>query len=418
MKELPQDRPYRFRPPTPRRWLTPLLCWLNRAWYLGRAYRIHGIDCKGIEAVVSAVEAGDAVLLAPNHADHADVHVMMEVLTRVGISPRFMGAREIFEVHPLASFALQSAGVFSVDRDGADLAAVKMALGILEEGRHPLVIYPEGEIYHHHEWLDPLHDGLASILLRVAKRLPEGRKARVFPVAFRFSCAEEVESTFSPRLSVLERHLGWKPRADLPVVARLTRLGAGALALKETEYFGDATGGTIPERIAALRDRLLLDVEARHGLEDKKAATVPERVRALRYRIRRALLDEENPPDDATRRRLMDDIDRVHVAYQAYSYRAGYLEESPTPGRISETLTKLEEDLLGRATYPARRRASVTFGEPIEATDLLRSGALPEKGGALQLTSQLESRLIELLAGSSVTDLRSPDGGRIVAQDA
>lgn len=83
MKELPQDRPYRFRPPTPRRWLTPLLCWLNRAWYLGHAYRIRGIDCKGIEAVVAAVEAGDAVLLAPNHADHADVHVMMEVLTRV-----------------------------------------------------------------------------------------------------------------------------------------------------------------------------------------------------------------------------------------------------------------------------------------------------------------------------------------------
>lgn len=418
MKELPQDRPYRFRPPTPRRWLTPLLCWLNRAWYLGRAYRIHGIDCRGIEAVAAAVEAGDAVLLAPNHADHADVHVMMEVLTRVGVSPRFMGAREIFEVHPVASFALQSAGVFSVDRDGADIAAVKMALGILEEGRHPLIIYPEGEIYHHHEWLDPLHDGLASILLRVAKRLPEGRSARVFPVAFRFSCDVEVEATFSPRMAVLERHLGWKPRADLPVVERLARLGAGALALKETEFFGDATGGTIPERIAALRDRLLLDVEARHGLEDKKAPTVPERVRALRYRIRRALLDEENPPDDGGRRRLMDDIDRVHVAYQAYSYRAGYLEESPTPSRISETLTKLEEDLLGRATYPTKRRASVTFGEPIDATDLLRNGALPEKGGALQLTSMLETRLIELLSQSSPRDLRSPGSEPIVTADA
>lgn len=418
MKELPQDRPYRFRPPTPRRWLTPLLCWLNRAWYLGHAYRIHGIDCKGIEAVVQAVDAGDAVLLAPNHADHADVHVMMEVLTRVGVFPRFMGAREIFEVHPLASFGLQSAGVFSVDRDGADIAAVKMAMSILEEGRHPLVIYPEGEIYHHHEWLDPLHDGLASILLRVAKRLPEGRSARIFPVAFRFSCEEEVESTFSPRMAAIEKHLGWKPREDLPVVERLTRLGAGALALKETEYFGDATGGTIPERIAALRDRLLLDVEARHGLEDKKAPTVPERVRALRYRIRRALLDEENPPDAGMRRRLMDDIDRVHVAYQAYSYRAGYLEESPTPSRISETLTKLEEDLLGCATYPTKRRAGVTFGEPIDATDLLRSGVLPEKGGALQLTSILERRLIELLARSPSTDLRSPGPEPIVAPDA
>lgn len=414
MKELPQDRPYRFRPPTPRRWLTPLLCWLNRAWYLGHAYRIRGIDCKGIAAVVAAVEAGDAVLLAPNHADHADVHVMMEVLTRVGVFPRFMGAREIFEVHPLVSFALQSGGVFSVDRDGADIAAVKMALGILEEGKHPLVIYPEGEIYHHHEWLDPLHDGLASILLRVAKRLPEGRAARVFPVAFRFTCDSEVEATFAPRMAAIEKHLGWKPREDLPVVARLTRLGAGALALKETEFFGDATGGSIAERIAALRDRLLVDVEGRHGLETRKAPTVPERVRALRYRIRRALLDEENPPSEEVRRRLLDDIDRVHVAYQAYSYRSGYLEEDPTPSRISETLTKLEEDLLGRATYPAARRASVVFGEPINASELVRSGALPEKGGAVELTAVLEKKLGELLRGGLPSGL----GGTIVPPDA
>lgn len=413
MKELPQDRPYRFRRPTPRRWLTPLLGWLNRAWYLGHAYRIHGIDCKGIEAVAAAVEAGDAVLLAPNHADHADVHVLMEVLTRVGVSPRFMGAREIFEVHPLASFALQSAGVFSVDRDGADIAAVKMALGILEEGKHPLVIYPEGEIYHHHEWLDPLHDGLASILLRVAKRLPEGRSARVIPVAFRFTCDPEVSASFAPRMAVIEAHLGWKPREDLPVVERLTRLGAGALALKETEFFGDATGGSIPERIAALRDRLLVDVESRYGLEQRQAPTVPERVRALRYRIRRALLDGENPPTAEMRRRLMDDIDRVHVAYQAYSYRSGYLEEQPSVSRISETLTKLEEDLLGRATYPAARRASVVFGESINVTALLRRGELPEKGGALQLTGLLEKQLGEMMQAG----LPSRDSTTIVVAD-
>ena len=184
--------------------------------------------------------------------------------------------------------------------------------------------------------------------------------------------------------------------------------------MKETEFFGDATGGTIAERIAALRDRLLVDVEGRHGLEDKKAPTVPERVRALRYRIRKALLDEENPPSPEARRRLLDDIDRVHVAYQAYSYRSGYLEEHPTPGRISETLTKLEEDLLGRATYPTARRASVVFGEPIDATALMRSGALPEKGGAMELTAMLERKLGEMMRA----DLPSPAGGAIVAADA
>jgi hypothetical protein len=103
------------------------------------------------------------------------------------------------------------------------------------------------------------------------------------------------------------------------------------------------------------------------------------------------------------------------VAYlQIPSYRSGYLEEDPTPSRISETLTKLEEDLLGRATYPAARRASVVFGEPINASELVRSGALPEKGGAVELTAVLEKKLGELLRGGLPSGL----GGTIVPPDA
>lgn len=401
MRELPQDRPYRFRPPMVRSWLRPLLDVLNRRLFLERFYNVSSIECHGIGALRDAVRAGEAVMLAPNHADHADVHVMYEVTGRVGVHPLFMGAREIFEAGWWNSFALQSAGVFSVDRDGADIAAIKTALGILEAGRHPLVIYPEGEIYHHHEWLDPLHDGLASILLRVAKKLPESRKAFVFPVAFRFTYDASVAETFPARLSALEKAISWQPKNDLSVVERIHRLGMGLLAVKETEFFGEAGSGPLSERLENLRERLLGSVEERHG-KDTKAETVPERVRAQRYRIRRKLLDEEHPPTAAERHTMLDDIKRVHLAYQIYSYPGVYLSENPSDDRIAETIMKMEEDLLGKAGYPIARTARITFGEPIDVSTLLRNGTLPAQNTALALTARLEDRLRAMLRGENV----------------
>ena len=130
---------------------------------------------------------------------------------------------------------------------------------------------------------------------------------------------------------------------------------------------------------------------------DAKAVTPPERVRALRYRIRRRLLDAENPPSPADKETLLDDLDRVFTALQAHSYIGDYLLADPTFDRRAETLLKLEEDLLGFPTYPIARTARVTAGEPIPVSEMLAKGELPAKGGALPLTELLEKRLGELL---------------------
>jgi hypothetical protein len=349
-----------------------------------------------MEKIVEAVKAGDAVVLAPNHADHADVHVMYEVLRKAGLDPRFMAARELFDAGKLTSFALQSAGVFSVDRDGADIAAIKMALSILEEGKCPLVIYPEGEIYHHHEWLDPLHDGVAAILLRAAKRLTAGKTARLFPLAFHFTWDPSVKETFAPRVAELEERFNHRSHEELPMVERLLRLGAGVLTAKESQYFGESIGEglELKERIANLWNVLLDDVASRHGC-DAKAVTAPERVRSMRARIRRALLDEENPPDEVRRKSLHDDLERVHVAYQAYSYPGVYLTGHPSDDRIAETLLKLEEDLLGEFIYPVDRTASLVVGDPIDVTAFSREGSASVMG----LTGKLEERLAGMLGG-------------------
>ncbi len=396
MRRLRNDLPYTFRPPRLRGWLRPLGLAVNRSVHLKWKYNIARIEGEGFERVRELNEAGHSLLLAPNHSDHSDPHVVMELVDRYGMRAVFMAAREIFECSPLASWALQSMGVFSVDRDGPDLSAIKTAITLLESGGDPMVIFPEGEIYHHHRRLDPLNEGVASILLKAAARQPEGKKAFLVPVGLRFFHDPAVEGTFKGRLSRLEDRIGWIPKPLMPVDDRLHRLGTGILALKETEYLGLAGFGGLQERLTYLCETLLAQVEARYP-RDNKAVTPPERVRALRFRIRRRLLDDEKPPTHDEREILLDDLDRVFTALQAHSYIGDYLLVDPTLDRRAETLLKLEEDLFGFPTYPIARTARAIAGEPIPVSDLLASGSIPARGGALSLTALLEMRLSELL---------------------
>jgi 1-acyl-sn-glycerol-3-phosphate acyltransferase len=396
MRRLKNDQPYTFRPPRVKEWLRPLAMAVNRRIHLDRKYNVAKIHDEGFGLIRELCQAGHSVLLAPNHSDHSDPHVMMEIATRHELRPYFMAARELFQVNAVVCWALQSMGVFSVDRDGPDLSSIKTAISLLERGGDPLVIFPEGEIYHHHRRLDPLNEGVASILLKGAARLGGENKAFLVPVGMRFFHDPAVEATFRDRLSRLEDRIGWTPKPNMPVGDRIVRLATGVLALKETEYLGRAGTGAIQERLSQLCENMLADVETRYP-KDAKATTPPERVRALRYRIRRRILDLENPPAGPERETLLDDLDRVFTALQAHSYIGDYLSGDPSIDRRAEMIMKLEEDLLGFPNYPVARTARVSAGEPIPVSDLLGSGEIPAKGGALPLTAMLEKRLGDLL---------------------
>lgn len=397
MRRLRNDLPYVFHPPKPCGWIRPFGLWANRSLFLDRKFRVGQLDDEGFDKVRELSEAGHAVLLAPNHADHSDPHVMIALIARHRMKPNFMAAREVFEISKGGAWMLQRMGVFSVDRDGPDLSSIKTAISLLEKSSDPMVIYPEGEIYHHHERLDPLHEGVASILLKAAARLKDGKRAYLVPVGIRFRHDPSVESTFSGRLSRLEDRIGWQPRPQMDVDERILRLGTGLLGLKEMEHTGEVGVGAVQERLAAFCEKLLTGVESRRGT-DPKAVTAPERVRAQRYRIRRLLLDAENPLSEIERSELLDDLDRVFTALQAHSYIGDYLLAEHTLDRRAETIMKLEEDLLGFPNYPVPRVARVVAGEPIPVSSMLESGELSPKGGATPLTALLEERLSGLLA--------------------
>ncbi|NJN36535.1 MAG: hypothetical protein HC794_05085 [Nitrospiraceae bacterium] len=67
--------------------------------------------------------------------------------------------------------------------------------------------------------------------------------------------------------------------------------------------------------------------------------------------------------------------DEAMLAFRIASYPEHYAAQNPTVDRISETVEKLEEDLLTRMPPPfADRQATVRFNTPIDLRDYLAKG--------------------------------------------
>ena len=393
--------PYVFHPPRYSRIWAPMLRHFSGRFLLSRKFRTRVTSVEGLERLAALSREGHAILVAPNHADHADPHVLVRASHQEGLPLHFMAAREGFERGRLSAFALQRMGAFSVDREGVDVSAIKTAIQLLQNGEYPLVMFPEGEIYHHHEALDELNEGVATILLRASTRLKEGKRSYMVPTALRYVHDPSVEATFAARMSRLEKSVTWKPRPHVDIVARIYQLGGGLIALKEQEFLGHTMDAPLVERIVNLQGALVAQMEEKHG-RSGGSDRLPERVKALRSKVRKALINQGEYPDERSQWSLYDDLDRLFVAVQLYSYPGQYLAEAPSVDRIAETLLKLEEDVLGKGDYPVFREAHVHFDEPLDVSVFLSERGLDTKTGVKPLTQHVAMRIQAMLEHVSV----------------
>jgi 1-acyl-sn-glycerol-3-phosphate acyltransferase len=397
MRPLPlaDELPYRFYPPR----LSPALAragrfYLNNA--LRREHRVEDVEVAGLERVVPLLSTGDGILLTPNHPDHADCFVMFEVSRRLKTLFYYMAAYQIFQGKN--RWVLPRIGVFPVDREGADLTAFKTGVNVLAEGKNPLVIFPEGEIYRLAERLTPIREGAAAVATTAAKKRGDaGKTVWIVPVAlkYRFLDSHDPLPSLHELMNRLEGRFTWWPQNHRPLVDRIYHYAEGILGLKEYEYLGASQQGGLRDRLTRLGDQILERIELRRAGKTRQD-TVPIRVKELRRACLDALADAKTTPDEAAaiRRELHD----LFVTVQIFSYPGDYVRENPTLERVAETLAKFEEDFLDVEMSPPRapRRAIVRLGEPIDVRARLAAASKPRLAvGAI--TSELETALQALL---------------------
>jgi len=384
----------------PPRWWSPKLSpgWIRfwRPWRRRqqlKVQRLLRVEVAGLEHVRQVLAEGCGVLITPNHSSHADCFATYQASEQLGVPFYIMVAWQVFQRGSwLRRLALRHHGCFSVDREGADLQAFRLAVEILQSRPHPLVVFPEGEVYHCNERLTPFREGPAAMALLAARK--GSRPIVCVPCAMRYHYVANPMPELLTLMDDLERAIFWRPRPELSLAERIYHFAEGALALKEIEYLGGTGEGPLPKRIAGLEDFILGRIESRHGLDGPKP-TVPERVKLLRQHLIERL--EVLAGSDPERRRCEEELEDVFFVVQLYSYPGNYVAQKATVERMAETLDKFEEDVLGRSTATIRgtRRATVTFAEPI------RVSAERGKDAAANLTRMLEERVQAMLAESA-----------------
>jgi len=368
-----------------------------------RQQGITDIEVQGGEKIRDLMDSNHGVLISSNHSFHYDSYVMIEAGQRSGWHAHYLTAWQVFGMaSALNQWFMQQHGCFSINREGMDSKALKQSISVLTSGDSPLMIFPEGDIYHSNDLVMPFREGVGAIPLAAAKRAE--RSVYVVPSAMKCFYTDDPTAELISMMDRLETHLGWKPASGMSLVERIYRFGTGFLALKEVEYLGHPVDGDLPDRIRGLANAILEQVRSRNSLT-KRGNDVPDQIKNVRsFLIKEIekLLDEEVQMSiqNGERKNAIAELEQyrrdlkdMFFVTQLSSYRGDYTAANPTIERIAETIDKFEEDAFGlQAPTPrGRRRAVVQFGEPIEVIRGSQSAA--------ELSTLLESKTQELLNG-------------------
>lgn len=375
------------------RWLRPLRLRKQQS-----EVRIADVDVAGEGIVREQLNQGKGVMIMPNHSSHADPYVIYSAADRVGTSLYIMATWHVFHGQTfLGQQALRLHGCFSVDREANDIGAFRLATDILREKKEPLVIFPEGEIYHCNDRVTPFREGAAAIAVAAARKAK--RQIVCIPCAIKYRYVEDPTETLLETMGQLEESIFWRRQVEQPLEHRIYRFAEALLAVKELEYFCETRHGRLPERISALGEHILRGVEERHDLVAASQQATPERVKAAR----RTIIKKRSADglDEASIQKLDQDLADLFLVVQSFSYPGDYVVAKPTIERMAETLDKFEEDVLSHptATIKAARRAKVVFGEPIDVV-----GDRKIKGLTTTITQQVETQVQSMLDGETAVE--------------
>ena len=354
--------------------------------------QITDIQIEQIENLQTALDAGQGVMIAPNHSFHWDSYCLLTVADRLRTPFYVMTAWQVFsQSSRFECESMQRCGCFSVDRENTDIQSMKTAMDILQHRKEPLVVFPEGDIYHTNDRLTAIRDGAAAIALMAARK--SERPIAIVPVAIKRWYTEDPTQSLSRLADKIEERLFWKPQSNKPLVDRILTIASGLLSLKEIEHLGHARQGSLPERISSLADSILKSAESKYQIPSTKPL-IPERIKEIRRKIIQQRSEQGDQASEQQHREWNADMQDMFLATQLYSYPGDYLQEHPSWERQAETLDKLQEDVLG-ASYPSshgRKTVSIRFGEPI-AMPIGKEKKASSEGITSELQKQIQSML-------------------------
>lgn len=363
--------PYRFIPP----FRSTLWCRLARgvvSRHLRRSLGVVRTQFAGLEHLRSSLDRHAGILLTPNHSRWADPMLMGVLGWQVHRYFYYVASYHLFRRSRFNGWLLNRLGGYSIWREGMDREAIRTTARLLADAERPIVLFPEGTWFRQNDRVGPLQDGLALITRQAARQA--SRPIVVHPIGIKYWLLGDAEPAIRRRLDALEHRLGWRPQTALSPVARLEKLGAALVAIKEIEYLGQPQPGGLDERIGRLSGSQVDRLEKQY-LGRTFDGWLLERIRRLRQHLSRQLM-EKRTTDAIAAAAIKADLDVLLLCENLNAHSLAYLTEAPTPERLAETVVRIEETIADQVETPVGPMgATVRVGPAIDVRAFLETTA-------------------------------------------
>jgi len=391
-----KDLPYRFVPPKPNPFLISLTQWvMGKVALPSKRHLIEELEIRGQDTFRQSCGKDAHILLLPNHSTHSDPQVMSEVTRRLGIQPSFMAAYDVFARSRIQSWIMQRSGAFSVDREGSDRKSMKCATDVLIEGKHPLILFPEGNVYFCNDEVAPFAEGASYIALSAQKKLGESHPVYAVPVSMKFTYIEDIRDQLRSSLDELARRFETEldPEADFGL--ELLRISTTALQrfLRQRGYSSSKQASSVDEQIHNAAEQIINSLEEKIEIQSKPGSSLTDRIRRVRATIHGIRIDPDREVDHPAAALWADE---AILALRILGYQGGYMATKPTLDRVAETVARLREDVHSLTFPPAgKRRCIVQLGTPIDLRERLGSFQSQARQTIAALTRDCESAVQE-----------------------
>jgi len=372
---------------------------------------------------------GKRVILTPNHAEMTEPYAIFYLSRLLREEFNYLTAREVFEDYFPAGRLLQALGCYSVVRGAPDRNALRATTKILVEGKHWLVIFPEGVAVGLGDALMPFQPGIGQFAFRAYEELiKKGGDSSIFfiPIAIKTFYTQNMDASINQALRRLEmRLLPGKDHRNKDYHERLLSLGEALLMSKEQEYSVlPRPGAPLSERISVMKELIITTTARQIGVEDHPEHILPDRLRDLINALDQ-MAHQQNQGDDQNQEPLQALRDRakmlrrhLETATNFMALDLSYLVLQMTTERFLDIVGLLEREVFGRRRFWGPRKAIIKVGEPMDLNNFADQYRISKKETFQEISSVLEAKvrkmLFELSSQSETMRLTKKDGEPIV----
>lgn len=436
-------RPY--PKPKVKKWFLRLLSLPSRL-YIRVRHNIEKVSVRGQEQVKEALAKGHRVIITPNHPGHGDTLMTHPMYQAVGkpfnilVADFFFTNRFISEKwrHRI----LNARGMFPLNREIPDKQALSAAIEVVETGKHPLVVFPEGISTGRNDELGELKDGIAMIAMRADESLSkkplkqekEAPQVLIFPTAMRHHYTRPIQQTLSTELDRMERaYFGqFADSQGLTLPERVERLGFKAIRTIERRVFGEAKeySETLswPETHQQSMQGIANHLAQKLGLTLKTELPMLDQHRDLTGKMK--LLEIENSKAPRQERKKWQALKKeilpqLNALYEMLKLSPTYTltpqpDEARHLHRLAEGLYRIEATLNeGSSEVMSQigpRHTAIVYGKPVNVSQIILENQLEAQQNGTTPHSKIIRKKIMAAVKQELEQLLKDNGPPIPPQ--